>query len=59
VTFLSTNPDAQLPDDYPFSVSDAGTHDFVSTLNASGSTVTLFVSDPANNLTASLDVLVS
>jgi hypothetical protein len=59
VTFLSTDPDAQLPQDYPFSASDAGTHDFVSTLYASGSTVTLFVSDSSNNLIASVDVFVA
>jgi predicted outer membrane repeat protein len=59
VTFVSTDPDAQLPEDYPFSASDAGTHDFVTTLYTSGSTVTLFVSDSTNNLTGSLDVLVS
>jgi hypothetical protein len=58
VTFLSTDPDAQLPQDYSFSASDAGTHDFVTTLYASGSTVTLFVSDSANNLVASVDVIV-
>jgi hypothetical protein len=58
VPFASTDPAARLPDDYPFSATDAGTHDVVTTLYASGSTVTLSVSDPANNLTASLDVLV-
>jgi hypothetical protein len=47
-----------LPDDHPFSATGAGTHDFVTTLYASGSTVTLSVRDPASNLTASLDVLV-
>jgi predicted outer membrane repeat protein len=59
VTFVSTDPAAQLPPDYPFSTSDAGTHDFVTTLFASGSRVTLFVGDSTTNLTASLDVLVS
>jgi predicted outer membrane repeat protein len=59
VAFVSTDPDAQLPQDYPFSASDAGTHDFVTTLHASGSTVTLVVRDSTNDLTASLDVLVS
>jgi hypothetical protein len=59
VTFVSTDPDAHLPQDYPFSAGDAGSHDFLTTLYASGSTVTLFASDSTNNLTASLDVVVS
>jgi hypothetical protein len=59
VSFVSTDPAGRLPEDYPFSATDAGTHDPVTTLYASGSTVRLSVSDPARDLTASLDVLVS
>jgi hypothetical protein len=59
VTFVSTDPDAHLPQYYPFSAGDAGSHDFLTTLYASGSTVTLSVSDPTNNLTASCDVFVN
>jgi predicted outer membrane repeat protein len=57
VTFASSDPDSQLPDDYVFGIDDAGTHDFTITLYASA--VTLFISDPTNNLSFSLDVLVS
>jgi hypothetical protein len=59
VNFLSTDPDAPLPDDYPFLTTNAGTHDFTLTLQASGATVTLTVRDPGNDLIAYLDVLVS
>jgi hypothetical protein len=59
VTFAGTDPDAQFPQDYPFTASDAGMHDFVTTLYASGSPVTLFVRDSTNNLMASLDALAS
>jgi predicted outer membrane repeat protein len=57
VTFASSDPDSQMPADYVFGIDDAGTHNFTITLYASA--VTLFISDPANNLSCSLDVLVS
>jgi hypothetical protein len=59
VTFSSTDPGAALPADYAFGAADAGAHDFAATLLAAGTTVTLTASDPANGLSASLDVLVS
>jgi hypothetical protein len=59
VTFTSNDTMAVLPDDNVFfPATDAGSHNFTAFLMAAGTTVTITVSDPVNNLSTPIDVVV-
>ena len=58
IHFASTDLDAELPDDYTFGASDAGSHTFTPTLHASGFQI-ITIRDTTNaSLTAALSLLV-